>query len=246
MRIAALYDIHGNIDALEAVLAEVESAAPDLIVLGGDVVMGPFPAETMDRLLALRRPLEWVRGNTDRVVMAPERHPGDPWADRLGWIHEQLKPAHRARLTDLPTTLSHEVEGLGPVIFCHATPRSDDEIITPLTPEERLREVFAAVREPVVICGHIHLQYDRRAAGKRIVNAGSVGIPYQGEPGAYWVLLGPDVEHRRTVYDVARAAEHIQAGGMPRAGDFAQFLPAPPTAQEMSEKFERMASGARA
>lgn len=246
MRIAALYDIHGNLDALEAVLEEVEAAAPDLILLGGDVVLGPFPAETLDRLLALQRPVTWIRGNTDRVVVAPTIPEGDPWRDRIAWVAERLTPERRARIAGWPTTVTHEVEGLGPTVFCHGTPRDDAEIITPITTEERLREIMAGVEEPVVVGGHVHVQYDRLAAGKRIVNAGSVGMPYEHQRGACWALLGPGVQHRRTSYDLARAAERIRACGIPRAEDLVTTLLTPPTPEEVSERFERMATAARA
>jgi predicted phosphodiesterase len=249
MRIAALYDIHGNVDALEAVLADAARAGAEQVLLGGDVVMGPFPAEVMARLRRLPRECEALRGNTDRVVAAPTIDESDPWKDRIAWVAGRLSPAERAWLAKLPTTISLVVDGLGPTLFYHGTPRSDSEIITRLTPEERLREVFADVAEDVVLGGHVHVQDDRRAAGKRVVNAGSVGAPYEDAPGAYWALLGaPGVplELRHTRYDVARAAERVLASGMPGAADFAKNMLTPMSPESASARFERMAEEARA
>jgi predicted phosphodiesterase len=247
MRIAALYDIHGNVDALEAVLREVEAESPDLILLGGDIVMGPFPVETIDRLLGVARPVERIRGNTDRLVLTPPA-PGEApfWKESRVWVAECLTPAHRSWLTDMPTTKSFEVEGLGATIFCHGTPRSDDEIITPVTSEERLAGILAAVEEPVVVGGHVHVQYDRRAAGKRIINAGSVGMPYERQRGAYWAMLGPDVDLRRTDYDLAQTVSHIAESGFPAIEEFVKNLVSPPPPEAVSERFERMATGAKA
>ena len=243
MRIAALYDIHGNLDALEAVLAAVEVEGPDLILLGGDIVMGPFPAETADRLLSMTRPVERIRGNTDRLVLTPPA-PGEAqfWKESRVWVAERLTPRHRDWLENMPTTKSFDLHGLGPTIFCHGTPRSDEEIITPITSDERLGEILAAVQEPVVVVGHVHVQYDRRAAGKRIVNVGSVGMPYERARGAYWAMLGPDVELRRTDYDIAHAVDRIAGSGFPATDDFVKNLIAPPSPDEVSERFERLAT----
>src|SRR5262249_47035368 len=95
------------------------------------------------------------------------------------------------------------VDGLGDVLFCHATPRNDVDFFSDVTPEERLLPSFAGVREATVVCGHSHLQFDRRVGATRVVNAGSVGMAYEDEPGADWALLGPDVELRRTTFVAA-------------------------------------------
>ena len=221
MRVAALYDIHGNLPALEAVLAEVEAAAPDLVVVGGDVVAGPLPGETLDRLVALGDRVRWVMGNADRMVIeAHDRggRPADPEdaIDRLdAWVARQLTRAQRNRLAAFEPLVRAEVDGLGPVLFCHGSPRSDEEIITAVSPEERLVPMLDGVSEAIVVCGHTHHQFDRRAGGKRVINAGSVGRPYEDGPAAYWLWLGPDAELRRTAYDVAAAAERMRASGLP-------------------------------
>ena len=221
MRVAALYDIHGNLPALEAVLAEVEAAAPDLVVVGGDVVAGPLPGETLERLVALGDRVRWVMGNADRMVIEAYDRGGRPAdaddaIDRLdAWVARQLTPAQRDRLAAFEPLVRADVDGLGPVLFCHGSPRSDEEIITAVSPEERLVPMLDGVSEAIVVCGHTHHQFDRRAGGKRVINAGSVGRPYEDEPAAYWLWLGPDAELRRTAYDVAAAAERMRASGLP-------------------------------
>ena len=138
-----------------------------------------------------------------------------------------------------------EVDGLGRVLFCHATPRSDEEIITRVTPEERVLEALAGVDADVVVCGHVHVAYDRRVGSVRVVNPGSVGLPYEGAPGAYWALLGPGVEHRRTDYDWRAMLECARALRFPQLDELARpsFLePADPA--EVTEHFEALAGGA--
>src|SRR5947209_16640268 len=228
MRVAAIYDIHGNLPALEAVLREVRQAEVDQIVVGGDVLPGPMPRETIARLLDLDIPVRFIHGNGDRAVLEamtgtetgalPEQA-----REAVRWVARQLDPEHERLLNSWPKTLQVTIHGLGEVLFCHATPRNDTEIFTRLTPEERLAPVFAGVSAAVVVCGHTHMQFDRelkRTAGNmRVVNAGSVGMPF-GKPGADWLLLGPDIQLRRTEYDLAQAAERIRATQYPQAEDF--------------------------
>ena len=197
MRVAALSDIHGNLAALEAVLAEVPGDA--LIVVGGDTAMGPLPAETLARVRSLGDRARWVRGNADRELGDEAGGLAPPHL--VDWVRSRLSQEEIAFLHALPEQQVVDVDGLGPTLFVHATPRNDVEIFTELTPAERLLPVFSHVRERTVVCGHTHMQFDRTVGGVRIVNAGSVGMPYEDEPGAYWALLGPDVELRRTAYE---------------------------------------------
>jgi putative phosphoesterase len=235
VRVAALYDVHGNLPALEAVLAEVEHAGVDLLLFGGDLVSGPLPRETLERLTSLDA--RFVRGNADRALAAGELRGG--LNDE--WIYGQLSPEQLEFLGGLPQTITVDLDGLGPALFCHATPRRDDEIFTAATPEERLRRVFADVSEPLVVCGHTHMQFDRRVAGVRVVNAGSVGMPY-GETGAEWALLGPDVEFRRTDYDLEAAAARLRAGGWPQAEEFvAENVLSVPSRERVTAFFEGQA-----
>lgn len=247
MRVAALYDIHGNLPALEAVLAEVEGAGADLIVIGGDVVSGPMPRATLERLLALGDRARWIRGNADREVVAAfdglPLGPGvaDDVREVTTWTAAQLERRHREALAGLPERVTLDVEGVGEVLFCHGSPRSDEEMLTRATPEARLREALAGVRQRVVVCGHTHMPFDRELDGVRVVNAGSVGMPY-GEPGAHWLLLGPDVCPRRTTYDLEQAAADIRVSGYPQAQDFADNnVLRPPSEAEAIAVFERMA-----
>lgn len=244
MRVAALHDIHGNLPALEAVLAEVDARGCDLMVVGGDVAQGPMPRETLDLLATRGDRVRFVRGNCDREMatildQAPDA--SKQWEPIMRWAAEHVTPAQRAMLGALPTTVSVEIDGLGPTLFCHGSPRDDNEIITRLTPESRLAPMLAGVSEGVVVCGHTHIQFDRQVLGKRLLNAGSVGAPYGALPGAYWTLFGPDVSQLRTPYDLDRAARAIEATGYIGAESFIKQLRAPMSADEASQKFEAMA-----
>src|SRR5579864_8887847 len=196
MKIAALYDIHGNLPALNAVLEELEGVQPDLIVVGGDIIPGPMPRQTLERLSQLGDRVRYIRGNGEREVVAA--FDGLPFAARMPeevrevtrWTARQLERSQRDFLAQLPEQITLHVEGLGDILFCHATPRSDEEIFTPITPQERLDTIFAGVEQQLVVCGHTHMQFELRVGRVRILNAGSVGMPYADRPGAYWLLLG--------------------------------------------------------
>jgi predicted phosphodiesterase len=249
MRVAALYDIHANLPALDAVLLEVEGAAVDRIVVGGDVVPGPLPVETIERLRALGDRAVFVRGNGDRSVVdafeAPgsmgkeDQDPGRPWA---AWTAGAIDRRDRDLLASFAERTVLDVDGLGPTLFCHGSPRDDEELLTALTPERRWRPALAGVAEAVVVCGHTHAQFDRRLGPWRVVNAGSVGLPYEGRAGAYWLLLGADVEFRRTDYDVDRAIAAMRAGGNPDTDQLlSESLIDPMDPREVAELFERHA-----
>lgn len=242
MRVAAIYDIHGNLPALEAVLREIRQAAVDQVVVGGDVVPGPMPRETLTCLLDLRIPVQFIRGNGEAAVLAqmagtdtstiPEQA-----REAVRWVAQQLDSEEERLLASWPKTLRVEIGGLGAVLFCHATPRSDTEIFTRLTSEERLLPIFEGLDVPVVVCGHTHMQFDRMIGKTRVVNAGSVGMPF-GQPGAYWLLLGPDVRLRHTPYDLTKAAERIRDTNYPQAEEFAaQNVLQPRSENEVLEAF---------
>jgi putative phosphoesterase len=195
MRVAALYDIHGNVRALEAVLAVAKA---DEIVIGGDIVLGGASRDALDRVMALGPHAHVIRGNCDRLVV--DAFDGRPLPTRLPSAvqqsiiatAQQLDARHRDYLATLPETLV-----LHSVHFCHATPRDDDAIFDVDTPADVVRLMFAGVTEPLAVCGHTHIQFDRIVDRLRIVNAGSVGMPL-GPSGAYWLLLDPDVHLMRT------------------------------------------------
>jgi predicted phosphodiesterase len=235
MRVAALYDIHGNLTALEAVLEDVREAGVDRVVVGGDVLPGPMPCESLTRLLELDIPVQFIHGNGDRVVLAqmagkdisevPEQ-----FREVIRWTAEQLHPEHERLLASWPATCRVEIRGLGEVLFCHATPRNDTECFTRLTPEDRLAPVFAGVNASLVICGHTHMQFDRMVGSVRVVNAGSVGMPFAPPPGAYWLLLGPGVQLRHTAYDLMKAAARIRDTTYPQAEDLSvRYVLQPPS-----------------
>ena len=240
MTIAALYDIHGNLPALEAVLDDVRGAGAERIVVGGDVVPGPLPRETLDRLLSLDLPIQFISGNGDRVVRAlmrgeePAEVP-EAYRDGIRWNARQLDEHHRRALDSWPATLRLEVAGLGRVLFCHATPQNDVDIFTRLTPEAPLLPRFDGLDVDIVVCGHTHMQFDRRVGSTRVINAGSVGMPF-GRPGAHWLLLGPDVDLRHTEYDLTAAAELIRESSYPGASEFAERNVLHPPAEEVMLK----------
>jgi putative phosphoesterase len=237
MRIAAIYDIHGNLPALEAVLGEIRAAKVDRIVVGGDVLPGPMPAEALQCLQALEIPTQYIYGNCETAVlqqMTGEEPRGVPKTFRpiIEWTAQQVSERDRRWMAEWPKTLGIAHPELGAVLFCHATPRNENENFTRLTPEEKLAPIFATAGTDIVVCGHTHMQFDRKIGRVRVVNAGSVGMPW-GEPGAYWLLLGPRVELRRTMYDFAAAAERVRRSNYPQAEQFAanNILQPPPEAQ---------------
>jgi predicted phosphodiesterase len=253
MRLAALYDIHGNLPALEAVLDEIRDLAVDQIVVGGDVLPGPMPTETLERLIDMNVPVQFIHGNGELAVLAQIGAP-DPasaayWGTTSGqplsedaravvrWTADQLRPDDQRMVASWPKTLRVDVPEFGRVLFCHGTPRSELEIFTRLTREALLLPVFEGLDAALVVCGHTHMQFDRMIGKVRVVNAGSVGMPF-GEPGADWLLLGPDVQLRHTTYNLAAAAERIRATRYPHADDFAaNSVLRPPREADMLKQF---------
>ncbi len=227
-RIAVLSDVHGVLPALEAVLAEPEVRAAGTVVVAGDLLAGPQPLETLELLHALGDRAVLISGNADRELVALSRRPPDTEGPAAGtdgtaapapppvdaWAAAQLRPADVELLAGLPRSALLEIDGLGPVLFCHATPRDDAETVLVDSRPERWAEVLAGVDPGVraVVCGHTHMPFVRLAHGRLVVNPGSVGMPY-GRPGAHWALLGPGdgVTLRRTAFDCAAACERIAA-----------------------------------
>jgi putative phosphoesterase len=241
MRIAALYDIHGNLPALEAVVRDVRGQGVDQIVIGGDVLPGPLPCEALDYLFDLDIPMRFISGNGDRMVLEhmAGKIDGIPEQARawVGWTAQQLGTEYQKVVASWLPTLRLEIDGLGEVLFCHATPRNDTEIFTRLTAEEKLRPVFDGANADIVVCGHTHMQFDRMVGRIRVINAGSVGMPF-GEPGAYWLLLGPDVSLRCTAYDIGAAADWIAESGFPGGDKYADvYIRRPPAENLMLEMY---------
>jgi predicted phosphodiesterase len=252
MRVAALYDIHGNLPALEAVLEEVHQAGVDQVVIGGDILPGPMPSETLMRLLDIDLPGQFIQGNGELAILAQieatrtgvvtywgttsgEPLP-EPYLGIYRWTAGQLRPEDESVLASWPKTLQLEIDGLGRVLFCHGTPRSETEIFTRLTSEEHLLPLLEGLQVSSVVCGHTHMQFDRMIGRTRVVNAGSVGEPY-GAPGAYWLLLGPDIQLQHTPYDLLKAGEQIRQTNYPQAEEFAHDVLEPPSEEKMLEVF---------
>jgi putative phosphoesterase len=232
MRVAALADVHGNAPALAAVLEEVERERPGLVVFCGDLTWGSLPQETLALVRAMKIPTRFVRGNADRAV-----------GSGLGSRGEWMAAAHSADdlvfLDGFEQMVIVDVEGLGPTCFSHGSPRSDEECVTRRTPGERVREFSAGIAASVFVTAHTHMQFDRRAAGLRLVNPGSVGLPYETAPAAYWAMLGPDVELRRTDYDVEDAIARMRATDDPRVEVVVELMANPPRQDEVIEDAER-------
>jgi predicted phosphodiesterase len=255
MSIAALYDIHGNLPALEAVLKDARQLGVDRIVVGGDVLPGPMPLATVDCLLRQEVPVRFLHGNGELAVLAEAVATDDPgtvtyWGTVSGeplpeplrrvvrWTAQQLRPQDARLLRSWPSTLRLDIGELGRVLFCHATPRSEVECFTRLTPEHLLIPVFAGLGIDVVVCGHTHMQFDRVVGRVRVVNAGSVGMPFQQPGGAFWLLLGPDVQLRHTEYDLTAAADQVRTTRYPQAEEFAaRYILDPPPEAEMLDAF---------
>jgi predicted phosphodiesterase len=241
MPVAALYDIHGNLPALEAVLADVRAAGVDRIVIGGDVVPGPMPGESLELLLSLDIPTTFITGNGE-VAIAAEREGRDSgvpsaYREMMQWVARSLTPHQARAIASWGKTARLAVGSLGDVLFCHATPRNENEIFTARTAEARLVPVFEPAGAAVVICGHTHMQFDRRIGRVRVVNAGSVGMPF-GEPGACWLLMEDDVALRRTAYDPEEAAARISATAYPGADAFVErYIRNPPSASTMLDAY---------
>ena len=248
MSVAALYDIHGNLRALEAVLAEVERWAPDRILVGGDVALGPMPRETLELLASLGERVSYIRGNCDREMVSAlaGSAPASPWGARTRWAAERCTAAQMQLLAGLPTTATLEIDGLGDVLFCHGSPRRDDEILTRVSPGTRLRASLGGTAHPRVVHGHTHVQYERTVDDTRWTCPGSVGIPYEDEPGARWATFGPGVTLRRTPYDMERTIADVRAAGLPDAEEFiGKYLLEPWGADQASTFFESLAEGAK-
>jgi predicted phosphodiesterase len=237
-RVAVVSDVHTNVAALTAVLADIEAAGADLIVSCGDLTWGSQPDETVALMRDLGDRALFVRGNGERAVLEISSGQRRPERPREAWVPGRHSASSLGFVAAIPFSIVIDITGLGPVRFCHGSPRSDTELVTPATPGERFAQLCAGVDEQVLVTGHTHLQFDRQVAGRRSVNPGSVGLPYHdGEPGtAYWALLGPDVTLRQTRYDVAAAVAAGAATGDPAAEQITGLLISPPApAQILAE-----------
>jgi len=229
MRVAALNDVHGNLPALQAVLAELDGERVDAIVSGGDLVLGPFPAECL--ALLRERDARFLHGNCERSVLGRID-------EQNSWCADRLDDDAREFVAAWPPTLA-----LDGSLYCHATPENDEEILTSATPSEVVAAALASAEESLIVAGHTHQQYEQVSGDKRLVNAGSIGLPYEGETGAFWAIVDSgEVELRRTGYDVPAAVEDIVGTGFPNAADWLEgSLVEPERPEEVTAFFERHA-----
>jgi len=246
MKVLALYDIHGNPDALDAVLADPRAQGADVVVVGGDTVPGALARQALDRLDALAVPVRWVRGNGEREVAAaaaggsgPHSDPEDPAARTAAVTAAQLGADRALSLGELPLT-----QRIGEVLFCHASPRRDDEMLTRLSPPERWSQALAGIDAALVVGGHTHQQDDRVVDAVRFINAGSVGLPYEGDGDARWLWIQDGVPAlRRTAYDHLAAGKRMRATGYPDADSIEGSLIEPVEAIVVTRLFEEHAGG---
>jgi putative phosphoesterase len=214
MRIAVVADIHGNVPALRVTLAEIDSEHVDAVVVCGDTSAGPLVTQSLEMLATRPEPVHWVRGNGERETVAcfdgvDLENASSGWAP---WTARELDRVWRDRMASWPIEL--ELDG---VSFCHGSPRADDEILTRATPPEVLAAAVAGTSAGLIIGGHTHQQFMRTLPdGPVVANAGSVGLPYEGRPGAFWMLVTDRrPELRKTHYDVTAAADELRASGFP-------------------------------
>ena len=242
MRVAVLSDIHANLVALEAVLAEPDVLSADRLVLLGDIALGPVPVESLDLLASLGDRAVWVHGNCERELLAAYdgtavESPNGGMATATAAL---LQPRHRELIDGLLLTVTLEVDGLGQVLFCHATPRRDDDFVLVDSPVPVWRRALEGVEQATVVMGHTHMPFDRLVDRRRVVNAGSVGMSY-GAEGAAWALLGPTVQLRTTPFDTDAAAEAVRGSGYSDADEWVQqYLVEPPSDTDALEAFSKL------
>ena len=242
VRIAVLADIHGNAPALRAVLAQIDRDPADAIVVAGDMVGGPLVRETLELLSARQEQIRWVRGNSEREAVAV--YDGAPPSDdppgrAAAWSAAALDRRWRDELNSWPISLS-----LDAVRFCHGSPRRDDEILTRSTPDQILLDALGRVPERLVVGGHTHQQMVRTLpGGVTYANAGSVGMPYEGRPGAFWMMIESGAPWPcETAYDLDVAREELTRSGFSDVDDhLGESLLDPVDPDSVTAFFERSA-----
>ena len=226
MRVAAIYDIHGNLPALEAVLSEINNERVEMIVVGGDVIVGPMSRECLDLLLKSNTQIHFILGNCESAVIQKMTGESELELPEMAlkdveWTSRQLNSKHLNIISSWRETLSFELEGLGKILFCHGTPHSNNEIFTKHTSIEKLIPIFGPTNADVIICGHTHMQFIRDVQNIKVANAGSVGMPF-GNPGAFWIMLDEKIALRKTEYDFEDAAKRVLNTSYPNSKSFAE------------------------
>lgn len=239
-RVAVLGDVHGNAVALAAVLDEIRHEDVELVLWTGDLSWGWEPSATLELVRSVEIPARYVRGNAERSLLELRNAQAEALTEREAWMLEHHTGVDFAFVESFETSVSVHIEVLGATRFCHGSPRSDEELLTAGTPARRIAEATSGIVERVLVTGHTHAQYDREVAGIRTANPGSVGMPYEGRPGSYWALLGPDVELRCTEYDLDEVVARLRASGFPEPEQLVQILTEPPTPAQMIEHAEQL------
>jgi predicted phosphodiesterase len=232
-RLAVIGDVHGNAVAFAAVLEELRRDPPELVVVNGDLSWGPEPEETFVIADSLETVL-FVRGNAESELVEGTN------SETGAWMVARHRPARLAQIATFVGSVAVQVEGVGRVFVCHGSPRGDQELVTQGTPEARMRGLLGGTTLDVLVTAHTHLQFERKVLGITSMNAGSVGLQYGGTPAAYWATIGPDVELRRTEYDVEEAVRRVRASGIPTADRIVQTLLEPPSTEEVIGDAERL------
>lgn len=231
MRIAILSDIHGNLTALEAVIADLRQTAPDLILHGGDLAdSGSSAVEVLDRIRGLNWP--GVLGNTDEILFRPEsleifasqsKAPASIWAmirEVAASTRAALGPDRLAWLSQLPMRQIH-----APIALVHATPESCWQVPSPNATDAELQSIYSPLAQPIVIHGHTHIPSIREIPGLTLINSGSIGLPYDGDPRASYALIdGTTASIRRVEYDIERELKALQSSRNPGANWTAKML----------------------
>jgi putative phosphoesterase len=231
MRIAIVSDIHGNLTAFEAVLADLRQTSPDLIFHGGDLAdSGSSPVEVVDRV----RDLRWrgVIGNTDEMLAAPEtleefvsqsKAPPSLWSairEMATATRETLGEERVAWLRSLPLMQKH-----GAMALVHASPESRWKAPAPEASDAELESVYSPLGQPVAVYGHIHRSFVRSVSNMTVINTGSVSLSYDGDPRAAYLLLDDSTPTiRRVEYDVDREIEALSRCGLPHFEWVAKML----------------------
>jgi putative phosphoesterase len=239
-RVAVLGDVHGNVVALATVLDELRREDVDLVVWTGDLSWGWEPSATIQLVRSVELPARYVRGNAERALLELRDGRIEVPTETERWMLAQHTSADLTFVESFEHSHSVEITALGKTLFCHGSPRSDEELLTAGTPDERILGAASEIDARVLVTGHTHAQYDRRVGELRAANPGSLGMPYEGIPGAYWAILGPDIEHRRTEYDLEEAISRLRASGFPDAERVVEILAEPPTPAQMIEHAEQL------
>jgi predicted phosphodiesterase len=238
-RVAVIGDVHGNAVAFAAVLEEMRAEPPELVVVNGDLSWGPEPETTLAMADGFVDAL-FVRGNAESALLRLAQGAASEPTATEAWMLEHHSPARIGQIDAYAGAVTVTVDGIGRIFVCHGSPRGDQELVTPRTPDERMQALLAAMELDVLVTAHVHLQFERQVLGLTSMNAGSVGLQYGGTRAAYWAEIGPEIRLRRTAYDLDEAERRVRSSGIPSAPRIVQTLREPPSAEEVIEHAERL------